>query len=122
MPEIFNQEDNAIINLVLSQWGSFCNICGVKRSNDNLKIIRKTGESVVLYLNCSSCKTGHFITVGYGNNGYTLQQYSSDLRETEIDKLGHGPITMDDLIDTHLALDKVKNTADLVSIFTKKKI
>ena len=116
MDKNINLEENNIINAVLTQWGGFCNICGAKRSLDNIKIVRKTNELVVLHINCSSCKNGHFISFNYNSAGFTMQQYSTDLQESELVKLSESPITMDDLLDTHIALENVTNTTELLSL------
>ncbi|MEI7603593.1 MAG: hypothetical protein WCJ19_01065 [bacterium] len=121
MPKDNQAEDNNIINAVLTQWGNFCNICGAKRSSENIKIIRRTSDIIVLHINCSSCKNGHFITFSYNSAGFTMQQYASDLRETELDKLGGPVVSMDDLIDFHITLEKVNNSADLMSLLSRKK-
>ena len=117
MLENFTKEDNVIISAVLTQWGSFCNICGAKRSMENIKIIRKNTDAIVLHINCASCNNSHFISFNYNSAAFTMQQYSSDLTSTELEKLGNTPVSADDLIDTHIALKKVKNTKDLLSLF-----
>ncbi len=114
-------EENNIINAVLSQWGGFCNICGTKRSLDNIKVVRKTQEMVVLHINCASCKNGHFISFNYNSAGFTMQQYSTDLLESELTTLNNTPVNMDDLLDTHIALSKVSTTSDLLSMIGKLK-
>jgi len=120
MPIINQFEDNNIIQAVLTQWGNFCNICGTKRSPENIKVIRRTDEIVVLHINCSSCKNSHFITFSYNSAGFTMQQYASDLRDDELGKLGNQPINMDDLIDVHMILEKVYTSDELLAILSRK--
>ena len=122
MPSNSNIQDENIMNLMLSQWGNFCNICGAKRTVENIKIVKKTSESVILHLCCSTCQNSHFITFSYNNAGFTMQQYSSDLRPSEIHKLNLGPVSIDDLLDTHIALQNVNNSKDLLMLITKKEV
>src|ERR1044072_4706570 len=107
MIDNFNKEENGIISAVLTQWGNFCNICGSKRSIDNVKIIKRNLDNIVVHINCTSCNSGSFISFNYSNSGFTMQQYSSDLNTSELYKLGNAPVSIHDLIDTHIALDKV---------------
>jgi hypothetical protein len=83
MQNNINMEDNNILNAVLTQWGGFCNICGTKRSLDNIRIVRRTQDMVVLHINCTSCKSGHFISFNYSSAGFTMQQYATDLLDSE---------------------------------------
>ena len=115
-----NLQDENIMNLMLSQWGNFCNICGAKRTLENIKVVRKTNEAVILHLSCSSCQNGHFITFNYNSAGFTMQQYASDLRLSELEKLDSRPVSIDDLLDTHLALQNVNNSKDLLLLIGKK--
>lgn len=119
MTNLNNQITNEefIIKSVLMQWGAYCNSCGVKRTAENIKIIKKTADSVILHISCASCKAGHFIS--YQNNlpGFALQPYSAtDLEESELEIFENQPVSTDDLIDAYLALEKVKSSQDLLNI------
>ena len=112
----FSQEEKGIINAVLTQWGSFCNICGAKRSIDDIKIIRRTSDTIMMHITCNECKNSHFIQFNYNSSAFTMQQYSTDLMPEEISALGESAISTNDIIDTHIALAKVRNSKDLLKI------
>ena len=120
MPSNIDLQDQNIINLMLTQWGNFCNICGAKRTLDNIKIVRRTAEAVILHISCASCQNGHFITFNYNSAGFTMQQYSSDLRDSELHKLDSDRVDVDDLLDTHIALQDVNTSKDLLALISRK--
>lgn len=115
----FSQEEKGIINAVLNQWGSFCNICGAKRSVEDIKIIKRTSDSIVMHISCETCKNSHFIHFNYNSSAFTMQQYSTDLLPEEVSTLGESAISTDDIIDAHIALGKVNTSKDLLKILRK---
>jgi hypothetical protein len=112
-----NTKEEFLIQALLTQWGSFCNSCGAKRSTENIKIMKRSSEMIVLHINCNNCKAGHFISYQDKAPTFAMQPYTAtDLQTDELNKLENPSVSTDDLIDAFMALDKVNDADKFLSL------
>ena len=100
-----------------------CENCGNKYSDENLKVVRKTEQALLLHLQCASCGHAYMINVVSPNmnfQGSSRIPINTDISSAgEIEKFAGRPsINPDDVLDAvrfAKSLDKNSSLKDLLS-------
>lgn len=101
-----------------------CENCGHKYLNDNLKLIKKSDQAMLLHLQCNNCGHAYMINVVSPNTsvqGSSRIPINTDISSAaEIEKFaGRSPVSPDDVLDAHKLiknLDKAEDLKKLTSI------
>lgn len=93
-----------------------CEHCGFKYTTDNLKILKRTPQTTLLHLQCSSCRNAYMINVVSPSNtvqGSSRVPINIDISQSsELEKFaGHNPVSSEHVLRTH-DLMKAISTAD----------
>jgi len=88
-------------------WQSFsrCPLCDHPYDSKKIKVIEKKDGLMVLYLNCSKCKSSIMLMVSAGLLGITSVSIITDITEKDMKRFQNKkPISADDVLDLHTFL------------------
>ncbi len=96
------QQSNSLHQMVRNVLAKFCDECGSSYQDDDLKIIQKDNNGVMVHLSCKNCGKTHLATIVKPLGITSRMPLKTDLQPNEINKFaGKESVTADDLLDVY---------------------
>ena len=89
-----------------------CPVCSAKYESNNVKVVSARPNALLVHVNCCSCKSSSLALVNKNASGMTAVSMGilTDLDYEEATwMLQLAPITADEVLDVHQAIDMIKN-------------
>lgn len=105
--EIRNKNNSDRIEFYLNTVAKFCDKCGNKYTDKNLKIIQENNQSSIIHFNCPKCKSRHVATFISSLGLSSRTSINSDLSVDEISLYSmKNEIQIDEVLDVNESLKK----------------
>lgn len=80
----------------------FCDECGAQYMDDDIRIVQRDNNSVLLHLSCKSCGKTHLATIVKPLGITNRMPINTDLQSSEIKKFaGKRSVSSDDVLDAY---------------------
>lgn len=114
------QQTENLYQMVRTVLAKFCDECGTSYQDDDLRIVQKDENSILVHLSCKNCGKTHLATIMKPLGITNRIPLKTDLQPTEIMKFaGKKPVSSDDLLDAYEWCKKVADddNANLNELF-----